>query len=148
MIVLDANVLGFAVGSDHPLREPARRVLTAVRDDVLTARTTVGAIQEFMHFHARHNDRGRAVEHARDFCELLDPIPDDAQTLTRATTLFDEHPDLDSADCLLLAAARMVGASAILTADDGFRTQRQVAVIGLKDRAALARLLRPDRQGT
>ena len=53
MIVLDTTVLVYATGSDHPLREPCRRLVDAVANGVLTARTTVELIQELMHVRAR-----------------------------------------------------------------------------------------------
>ena len=53
MIVLDTTVLVYATGSDHPLREPGRRLVDAVANGVLTARTTVEVIQEFMPVRAR-----------------------------------------------------------------------------------------------
>lgn len=53
MIVLDTTVLVYATGSGYPLREPGRRLVDAVANGVLTARTTVEVIQEFMHVRAR-----------------------------------------------------------------------------------------------
>ena len=54
VIVLDTTVLVYAVGDDHELREPARRVVvTAVESGTAQATTTVEAIQEFVHVRAR-----------------------------------------------------------------------------------------------
>ena len=47
MIVVDTTVLVYAVGADHPLREPCRAVVSGVESGRLTASTTIEVIQEF-----------------------------------------------------------------------------------------------------
>ena len=48
MIVLDTTVLVYAVGAEHPLREPNRRLIDAIATGRVDATTTAEVIQEFV----------------------------------------------------------------------------------------------------
>src|SRR3989442_12437646 len=61
VIVLDPNVLLYALGGEHPAREPARRLFDAVGEGRLNATTTVDVIQEFAHVYSRRRPRAEAV---------------------------------------------------------------------------------------
>ena len=69
MIVLDTTVLVYAVGVDHPLREPCQQLIRAIADGTILATTTTEVIQEFTHVRARRRDRKDAAELARDYIE-------------------------------------------------------------------------------
>ena len=53
MIVLDTTALVYAVGGEHPMREPSRRLVEAIAAGRIEATTTVEVIQEFVHVRAR-----------------------------------------------------------------------------------------------
>lgn len=67
MIVLDTTVLAYAVGAEHPLREPSRRLVAAIGDGRIAATTTVDVVQEFAHAYARRRARAAAAAHARRY---------------------------------------------------------------------------------
>ena len=71
MLVLDTSVLVFASGADHPLREPAVRLLRDVVASRLSATTTPEVLQEYAHVRARRPDRVTAFAQAERFAELL-----------------------------------------------------------------------------
>jgi hypothetical protein len=73
MIVLDTTVLVYAVGDDHTLREPARRIVEAVERGAVQATTTREAIQEFVHVRARRRTRADAAALGRAHASLLSP---------------------------------------------------------------------------
>src|SRR5579871_5895007 len=50
MILLDTTVLSYAVGDEHPLRDPCRSLLTAHGDGHIEATTTIEVVQEFTHY--------------------------------------------------------------------------------------------------
>ena len=56
MIVLDTTVLVYAVGADHPLREPCQLLVRAIADGTILATTTIEVIQEFTHVRGRRRD--------------------------------------------------------------------------------------------
>ena len=70
MILLDTTVLVYAVGDAHPLRQPCRQLVEAVRDAHLRATTTTEVIQEFAHVRSRRRPRHDA---AAFFYDLRSP---------------------------------------------------------------------------
>ncbi len=121
MIVLDTTVLAYAVGADHPLRTPCRRLVSAIANGEVTATTTIEVIQEFAHVRARRRDRKDAAGLTRHYIELLSPLlvveePD----LREGMRLFEESAGIGAFDAVLAAAAHAAGADALVSADSGF----------------------------
>ena len=120
MIILDTTVMAYAVGTDHPLRDPCRRILAAHADARLEATTTVEAIQEFTHIRARRRTRADAVAVARHFVTALSPITTSTQDLHRGLQLFQHHQDIGMFDAVLAAVALGRAAEALVSADRAF----------------------------
>ncbi len=121
MIVLDTTVLVYAVGADHPLREPCQLLVRAIADGTVLATTTIEVIQEFTHVRARRRDRKDAAAVARDYIELLSPLLIVQETdLREGLRLFEEGSGFGSFDAVLAAAAHAAGAEALVSADTGF----------------------------
>ena len=122
MIVLDTTVLVYAVGGEHPLAEPCRRIVDDVAHGRVAATTTVAVIQELVHVRARRRGRGDAVELGEAFGTLLGPllVVDDG-VLRRGLRLYADHGSLGAFDAVLAAAAIGVGADALISADRAFR---------------------------
>lgn len=121
MIVLDTTVLVYAVGADHPFRDPCRQIVAAVQDGRLEATCTVEVIQEFAHVRARRRDRADAAELARAYAELLSPLlVIEERDLGDGLRLFETHSGLGSFDAVLAAAARSFGAAALVSADAAY----------------------------
>jgi uncharacterized protein len=147
VIVLDTTVLAFAVGSDHPLADPARALLRAVGEGVVRATTTVEVIQEFAHVRARRRGRADAAALARDYATLLAPlITADADDLSAGLSLFEAWPRLGAFDAVLAAATRSRGADGLVSADRSFSGIDGVPFLAL-DSEAVARLSAPTRGG-
>jgi uncharacterized protein len=104
LILLDTTVLVYAVGGDHPLREPCRRIIEEIGTGTTTATTTVEVIQEFAHVRARRRGRTDASALSRHFIELLTPLvqPDESD-LARGLEIFERHETLGSFDAVLAA---------------------------------------------
>lgn len=121
MIVLDTSVLVYAVGTDHPLREPCLRLLSAATSVRLT--TTAAVIQEFVHVRQRRRSRTDAVALGRAYLDLLSPlldVPDVA--VGDALDLLVENPRLGASDAVLVAAAMRASCTALVSADGAFAT--------------------------
>jgi uncharacterized protein len=135
VIVLDTTVLAYAVGAEHPLREPSRRVLTAIRDGAVTATTTVDVIQEFAHGYARRRPRATAAAHARRYATLLSPLlAATERELGAGLRLFERHEQLDAFDAVLAATAIEHGAEALVSADRAFADVRRLKFAELGSR--------------
>jgi hypothetical protein len=141
LIVLDTTVLVYAVGADHPFREPCRTLVTAIADGDIEAATTVEVIQEFAHVRARRRDRKDAAELARDFIELLSPLLIvEEKDLREGLRLFQDGVGFGSFDAVLAAAAHASGADALVSADRGFAAVPGIRHV-LPDQDGIAALL-------
>lgn len=121
MILLDTNVLVYALGQAHPLREPSRRLLDGVARGRLEATTVDVVIVEFLHVFAARRPRGVAGSAARDYAELLGPLLAVTQAdVALAVDLFERHADLDAADALIAAAALNHSVDAVVSADRAY----------------------------
>lgn len=120
MIFVDTNVLLYATGSPHPLREPSLRLLAAIEEGRVQATTTHLVIQELAYVKARRLSRPDAAAIARDFAIALAPllIVDD-NVLARGLDLFARYA-LDAFDAVLAAAAITQNADALVSADAAF----------------------------
>lgn len=124
MILLDTTVLVYAVGADHPLREPCRQIVSAIGDGRLAATTTVEVLQEFAHVRARRRGRADARTTASSFAALLAPlVQPDADDLERGLQLFVEHESVGAFDAVLAAIVqRRDHLTGLVSADAGFAT--------------------------
>ncbi len=120
MILLDTTILSYAVGGEHPLRDPCRRLLQLARDGLVGARTTVEVIQEFAHVRARRHSRLDAVALAREYAQGLSPlVPTEVDDLLEGLEVFQGTPSVKAFDAILAATARRRG-WALASADQGF----------------------------
>jgi predicted nucleic acid-binding protein len=120
VIVLDTTVLAYAVGVDHPLRDPARWILAAHRDGVVDATTTVEVLQEFLHIRARRHGRDDAAALTLRYAEAFELLTTSAEDLVRGAELFRQHARLGAFDALIAAVSIDRGATAFLSADAAF----------------------------
>lgn len=128
MIVLDTTVLVYAVGDDHPLRSPCRRVIELMQSGELAATTTVEVIQEFVHVRARRRTRKDAAALGVDLATLLSPLlRPDGDDLRRGLEIFEQTEAVGAFDAVLATTALRAGAAALVSADRGF-----AAVPGLR----------------
>ena len=132
MIVLDTTVLAYAVGTEHPLREPSRRLLKALGEGMVTASTTVDVIQEFAHGYARRRPRADAAAQARRYATLLAPLlsPTEAD-LAAGLQLFEKQERLDAFDAVLAATAIAHESNALVSADRAFASVRRLPFVEL-----------------
>lgn len=118
MIVLDTTVLVYAKGADDELREPCRRLVSAIAAGTIEATTSVEVIQEFVHVRARRRDRRDAAALGRDYVDLLGPLLTvSGGELRSGLALFESVERLGAFDAVLAAAALAAGATALVSAD-------------------------------
>ena len=122
MIVVDTTVLVYAVGADHRLAEPCRRIVDDVAHGRVAATTTVEVIQEFVHVRARRRDRDDAVALGEAFATLFAPLlVIDEVALRGGLRLYADHASLGAFDAVLASASLGAGADALVSADRAFR---------------------------
>jgi len=120
-VVLDTAVFVYAVGGEHPYREPCRAIVDRARLRFLSAAVSADLLQEFVHYRARRTgDRADAVRQAGEipsFCRVLDVTLADARA---ALDLFAKHKRLDARDAVFAAAALARDIGHILSPDRAF----------------------------
>ena len=127
MIVLDATVLVYAVGAHHPLREPCRRIVKGVREQLIDATTTVQVLQEFAHVRARRRSRDDAAALTGEFLELLAPLlVVEEHQLRTGLALYQRSERLGAFDSVLAATALHAGAQALVSANVSFADVRNL----------------------
>jgi uncharacterized protein len=120
VIVLDTTVLSYAVGVEHPLREPCRRLLAAHGDGRVEATTTVEVVQEFVHIRARRRTRADAAALGHHYMAAFALIAAWPEDLDLGLTLFERHSTLGAFDAVLAAVALNRHAEALVSADRAF----------------------------
>jgi uncharacterized protein len=120
VIVLDTTVLSYAVGVEHPLREPCRRLLAAHGDGRVEATTIIEVVQEFVHVRARRRSRADAVALGRHYIAAFALLATWPEDLDLGLTLFERHPNLGAFDAVLAAVALNRHAEALVSADRAF----------------------------
>ena len=120
MIVLDTTILAYAVGEQHRLRAPCRRLLAAHGEGRIEATTTIEVIQEFAHIRARRRTRTDAVTLARHYLSAFQLLVATSDDLDHGLSLFEQHPALGAFDAVLAAVAVDRGADALVSADRAF----------------------------
>jgi predicted nucleic acid-binding protein len=125
LIVLDTTILLYAVGAEHPNREPSRRVVAAITEGRVAASTTVEVIQEFGHVYSRRRDRRAAVVVARRYAALLTPLLSaTSEDLEDGLRIYERHPALGCFDSVLAACAIRADAEVFVSTDRGFGNVR------------------------
>ena len=120
MILLDTTILSYAVGDEHPLRAPCRRVLAAHGSGHIDATTTVEVVQEFTHVRARRRGRADAVTLARHYAAAFALLVTQPEDLELGLTLFARHVELGAFDAIVAAVALNRHATALVSADAAF----------------------------
>ena len=120
MIFVDANVIMYAVGGEHPLRAKAQRFFEKAVTDGTPLATSAEVLQELLHAYVAV-DRMEALEAAMILVEGRIPTvwPVEAEDVHLARTLAESHPALSARDLVHLACC----------------TRRQVTEVETFDRA-------------
>ncbi len=120
MIVPDTSVLLYAIGGEHPFRDPCARLVQAIGDDAMVATSTPEVIQEFTHVRSRRRSRGDAIQHARQSSRWLAPLTVvEPADLLEGLRLFGGVARIGAFDSVLAAVALRLKATLVST-DAGF----------------------------
>ncbi|MGB5342557.1 MAG: type II toxin-antitoxin system VapC family toxin, partial [Thermoanaerobaculia bacterium] len=107
MLFVDTNVLMYAVGRSHPLRDEARAFFEASLAEERPLATSAEVLQELMHAYVpvnRLETLGAAMKLAASTIQTVWPVePDDVQF---AHQLLESYRGLGARDLLHLASCR------------------------------------------
>lgn len=120
-VLVDTNVILYAIGGPHPYAEPCRRILALAGEGRVEMEAPVDMVQEILHHRTRRlGDRRQAAADARAaaaLCRLHAVEPQDAD---KAIELFAASSLLSARDAVFAAVAIRHDLTAILSADGDF----------------------------
>lgn len=117
----DTSIFIYALGGDHPYREPCREIVRKATAGELQGEASADLLQELAHQRLRRTgdrvDAARSTRNVADLVQLHSLEPEDA---LRGIDLFETHPKLDARDAVFAALALNRGIDAILATDRAF----------------------------
>jgi predicted nucleic acid-binding protein len=120
-VLVDTNVILYAIGGPHRYAEPCRGILALAGEGRLEMEAPVELVQEILHHRTRRlGDRRQAATDARAaaaLCRLHAVEPQDAD---KATELFAASTRLSARDAVFAAIAIRHDLTAVLSADGDF----------------------------
>ena len=126
MIFVDTNVVMYAVGRPHPLREPAREFFAECIRNRTPLCTSVEVLQELVHAYLPVS-RLRTLDAALSLIvrSRIDVWPLEHEDVTLARQLHEQFPTLGARDLCHLASCRRRRVNAVKTFDQALQ-----AVVG------------------
>jgi predicted nucleic acid-binding protein len=121
LIFVDSNVPMYLVGSDHPHKVDAQRVLERLAGERRRLVTSSEVFQEILHRYIAI-DRRAAIEPAFDVLRAVadEVLAVDEHDVLLAKDLLHAHPTLSARDALHVAVMRRREIAAIVSFDRGF----------------------------
>ena len=118
MIFVDANVLMYAVGREHPLRPEAWAFFEATLERGAQLATSAEVLQDLLHAYLPVN-RMETLDAALTLAEARIPVvwPVEADDVRLARALVARHPGLGARDLLHLACCRRRDVAELKTFD-------------------------------
>lgn len=131
---LDANILMYAGGAEHPLKRPCQRALRRAVDAEANLLTDAEVLQEILHryFSLDRPAAARTVYQATiKVCSEVLPITE--RDTSRALVLLEEHGRLSPRDALHVATMEHAQVTRLLSTDKDFDGLPQVERIAPGD---------------
>ena len=118
----DTAIFLYAVGDDHPYRNPCRRLVSLASEGKLRGEASVELLQEFVHVRWRsRGHREQAVREAADIAAVLFALHDLTQAdLRLALSLFGRTEGLSMRDAIHAGTALNRGVELIVSPDGHF----------------------------
>ena len=138
----DTSIFVYAVGRDHPYRDPCREIVRRAAAGDLQGEASGDLLQEFLHQRIRRTgDRRAAAEATRNVAKLAWWHPIEPNDFQRGIDLFETHPLLDARDAVVAALAINRGIDAILATDRAFDEIDVLERVDPADEQAVAALI-------
>ena len=137
MIFVDANVLMYAAGGDHPLQRPCREIVDGIGHRSIAAATSVEVVQEIIHRYLAIGRVPGGLALAAQTMDLFAPVlPITHALLRRVPELARRYPGLAARDLIHVATCIHEGIADILSTDRGFDAVREIRRIPPEEFAA------------
>lgn len=121
MRLIDTNVIIYAAGKAHPLREGAREVLDQVGEGTLQANIDTEVLQEILHVYYARRERTKGFDTIDDLLLLFpNPFPIGREEIETARDLMRAHSFLSARDAIHAAVVQVNELEGMITADKVF----------------------------
>jgi uncharacterized protein len=138
----DTSIFIYALGIEHPYRDPCREVVRRAANGELRGEASTGLLQELAHQRMRRTgNRQAAAKAARNVAGLAWWHPVEPNDVHRGLDLFESHTDLGARDSVFAAVALNRGIDAILATDRAFDEVPGLERIDPADERAVAALV-------
>ena len=138
----DTSIFVYALGREHPYKEPCREIVRRAAAGDLQGEASGDLLQELVHQRARRTgDRLEAARAARSVAKLAWWHPLEPNDVQRGIDLFETHDALDARDAVFAALAINRGIDAILATDRAFDGIDGLERIDPSDERAVATLI-------
>lgn len=137
----DTSIFVYALGGEHPYREPCREIVRRAAAGDLQGEASADLLQELLQQRARRTgDRPGAAKSVRNVAKLAWWHPLEPNDVQRGIDLYETHTGLDARDAVFVALALNRGIDAILTTDRAFDGIDGLERIDPSDERAVATL--------
>lgn len=121
MRLIDTNVIVYAVGKAHPLREGAREVLDQIVEGALQANIDAEVLQEILHVYNVRRQRTKGFYTIDDLLLLFpNPFPIGREEIEAARDLMRAYSFLSARDAIHAAVVQVNELEGMITADKVF----------------------------
>ena len=126
-IFVDANIIMYVVGGEHPLRQPCQNVMARIAAGQIRAVVSCEVHQEILHRYLAlgHPEKARQVSQKLEVV-IPNTLPITMRDITRARQLTKHYPALPARDLLHVAVMLNNGITHILSADAHFDLVEEV----------------------
>lgn len=136
-VLLDTAIFIYAIGGEHPLRQPCRLIINALKTEAFGGEASVLVVEETLHQRARRTGDRESAQLAASNIIVFCPLHDLTQAeLTLGLQLFAESPRLNARDALHAATALNHGIGRIISPDDAFDDVRGLRRLDPREAAA------------
>jgi uncharacterized protein len=119
--LIDTNVIVYALGKSHPLKENSRRILADVATGSLEATVDVETLQEILHLYSSRRERKKGFETVDNLLVLIPrPVAIQREDIEEAGKLMAQYSFLGARDAIHAAVLITHGLEGIITADRVF----------------------------
>lgn len=121
MRLIDTNVIVYAVGLGHPLKEGAGRILSGIAAGTLEANLDVETLQEVLHLYSSRGERRKGFRTVERLLLLFpNPFPIGREEIEITRDLMMQYSFLGARDAIHAAVVQTNGLEGIVTADKVF----------------------------
>jgi predicted nucleic acid-binding protein len=120
-VLVDSTIAAYALGAEHPLKTPCRRLLLELAEGRGRGYASVEMIQEIVHHRLRRTgDPARAAQDGRTLAAALIVLNFDHEVLDTSLRLIEQLPGVRGRDAVHAATALAYGIDKIASTDTAF----------------------------